>query len=101
MIPAAVTNAFNAQMSRELYSSCFYLALSAYGESLGLPGITTITPARSSSIGSSPSRSEEEAMVSDILNRLRPVGSRRPWTQSASWPNSQPVSVAISTTSAT
>jgi len=57
MIRAAVTNAFNAQMNREMYSSYFYLALSAYGESLGLRGITAITPARSFSIGSSPSRS--------------------------------------------
>jgi ferritin len=39
MIPAAVTNAFNAQLNREMYSSYFYLALSAYGESLGLRGI--------------------------------------------------------------
>jgi len=39
MIPVAVTNAFNAQLNREMYSSYFYLALSAYGESLGLRGI--------------------------------------------------------------
>jgi ferritin len=39
MIPAAVTSAFNAQLNREMYSSYFYLALSAYGESLGLRGI--------------------------------------------------------------
>jgi ferritin len=39
MIPAPVTNAFNEQLNREMYSSYLYLALSAYGESLGLRGI--------------------------------------------------------------
>ncbi len=39
MIPAPVTAAFNEQLNREMYSSYFYLALSAYGESLGLRGI--------------------------------------------------------------
>lgn len=39
MIPEGVTKAFNEQLNRELYSSYFYLALSAYGESLGLRGI--------------------------------------------------------------
>lgn len=39
MIPAGVTQAFNEQLNREMYSSYFYLALSAYGESLGLRGI--------------------------------------------------------------
>jgi ferritin len=39
MIPPGVTQAFNEQLNREMYSSYFYLALSAYGESLGLRGI--------------------------------------------------------------
>lgn len=39
MIPQPVADAFNAQLNRELYSSYFYLALSAYSESLGLRGV--------------------------------------------------------------
>ena len=39
MIPQPVAAAFNAQLNRELYSSYFYLALSAYSESMGLRGI--------------------------------------------------------------
>jgi ferritin len=34
-----VTSAFHAQLNREMYSSYCYLALSVYGESMGLPGI--------------------------------------------------------------
>jgi ferritin len=39
VIPQPVADAFNAQLNRELYSSYFYLAQSAYGESLGLRGV--------------------------------------------------------------
>jgi ferritin len=39
MITASVTDALNEQLNRELYSSYFYLALSAYSESLGLRGV--------------------------------------------------------------
>jgi ferritin len=39
VIPQPAADAFNAQLNRELYSSYFYLALSAYSESLGLRGV--------------------------------------------------------------
>ena len=39
MIPQRVADAFNQQLNREMFSSYLYLALSAYGESLGLRGI--------------------------------------------------------------
>jgi ferritin len=39
MITASATDALNEQLNRELYSSYFYLTLSAYSESLGLRGV--------------------------------------------------------------
>jgi len=39
VIPQRVADAFNQQLNREMFSSYLYLALSAYGESLGLRGI--------------------------------------------------------------
>lgn len=39
MIDSEVAEAFNQQINREFYSACFYLAMSAHSESLGLHGV--------------------------------------------------------------